>query len=565
VASAPSGASIAIAAGTYGPVTLDDETVKLWGRCPDMVTIDGGGNAAVTVHGGVDGTEIHGVALTGYVGLLQFGSTDVVLSQIWVHDTELEGIYLENEEGPASAVLRDSLVSDAQLLGVSAAGAEITVERSEVRGTTSVVADQLGYGVAAAVSPNDGATSHLTVDGSLIEGNQSVGVIADLAAPGSVSVTASVIRRQILDSTGASSGLYVTGEGEVSVTGSSFADDGGGLFVAASGLDVRDTTLRGSEGASVLMDVGAATVERSSVADYGAVGILLLADDAALDGVVVRDSVNSESSGGIGIQIQGRMDGTRLTHFDITQSLVSSTRDVGIVVLGGQGRIARTAVVDTAPRSDGTHGRGIQVQHVAETGLPSLVDVEEVSLMRNREGSLNIVASDVTVRASEIRDTGSNDAIASGRGIQIQDDPVGGRSSSAVISTTLVEQSHTAGIMVVDSSAEILSSVVRDTAPDESQNFGDGIAVLSLRGLAETAVSESRVIESDRVGLSVFGATVSLERTLLLCQAIDVAVESVLAFESSLTNGGDTWCGCPGPVGDCKLLSSDLAPPPPIE
>src|SRR4030095_13888620 len=64
---APSGGIVAIAAGTYvEDLRTLSRPVRLWGRCPSMVTLAGAGTASQTVlvRTLADGTEIHDLSIT---------------------------------------------------------------------------------------------------------------------------------------------------------------------------------------------------------------------------------------------------------------------------------------------------------------------------------------------------------------------------------------------------------------------------------------------------------------------------------------------------------------------
>src|SRR5262245_32104898 len=68
VAAAPTGALIAVAAGSYlEDVVIQGKAVRLWGKCPAEVELlgTGVGLAALFVREGASGTEVHGLAIGG--------------------------------------------------------------------------------------------------------------------------------------------------------------------------------------------------------------------------------------------------------------------------------------------------------------------------------------------------------------------------------------------------------------------------------------------------------------------------------------------------------------------
>ena len=90
VDAAADGALVAVAEGTYAePVLIQQRIVRLWGVCPSKVELNAPGEVnGVSITSGADGSEIHGIAVTGAdVGFGVLGSTDILLDRVWVHDT----------------------------------------------------------------------------------------------------------------------------------------------------------------------------------------------------------------------------------------------------------------------------------------------------------------------------------------------------------------------------------------------------------------------------------------------------------------------------------------------
>jgi hypothetical protein len=95
---------IAVAAGTYQEaVEIENKRLHLIGRCPGEVSVVGVDGPALFVADGASGTEIRGMALSGAsLGVLLSGSEDVVLDQVWIHDTGARGINAESTRGTTS-------------------------------------------------------------------------------------------------------------------------------------------------------------------------------------------------------------------------------------------------------------------------------------------------------------------------------------------------------------------------------------------------------------------------------------------------------------------------------
>ena len=84
ISAAEPGAIVAVAAGTYtADVVITGKPVRLWGRCPTLVTLVGSNpdGAAVSVDAGAAGSEIRGIAVTGAgIGIAITG--DVLLDAV---------------------------------------------------------------------------------------------------------------------------------------------------------------------------------------------------------------------------------------------------------------------------------------------------------------------------------------------------------------------------------------------------------------------------------------------------------------------------------------------------
>src|SRR5262249_54194451 len=113
IAHASAGSTIAVAAGTYlESLTLLSDHVRLWGRCPALVSIVSpvATTPAIVVLG-ADGAEIRDLAVTGpSIGIGVKNSVDVQIDRVWLHDLSERGILLQHTVGPNSAKLTRSLI-----------------------------------------------------------------------------------------------------------------------------------------------------------------------------------------------------------------------------------------------------------------------------------------------------------------------------------------------------------------------------------------------------------------------------------------------------------------------
>jgi hypothetical protein len=222
-----------------------------------------------------------------------------------------------------------------------------------------------------------------------------------------------------------------------------------------------------------------------------------------------------------------------------------------------------SAVRATSRDALGSSGRGVSVISALTSGLRAKLALESSLVEGNDELGMIISGSDATLESSVVRATVLNPTGQAARGIQVQDQPPFG---PAVFSfhASIVEQMPDAGIMVVDSTATITSSVVRDTVANVNGQFGDGLVVWSVGGAADLSVTATRVERSARAALATHGSHALLGGSVFACQAFDIDVESSQTRVATLENLGGLLCGCPEATDACKAVSAKLEPPPPL-
>ena len=104
IAAAQVGATIAVAAGSYGESVVIDKAVVVRGRCPIWWRCPAPGPATVQMLAG--GATVRGVAITGTVGV-GVATADASLEELWIHDTADVAVFVEG-----SATLRGVLTEE---------------------------------------------------------------------------------------------------------------------------------------------------------------------------------------------------------------------------------------------------------------------------------------------------------------------------------------------------------------------------------------------------------------------------------------------------------------------
>ncbi|RLB54519.1 MAG: hypothetical protein DRI90_20180, partial [Deltaproteobacteria bacterium] len=258
-----------------------------------------------------------------------------------------------------------------------------------------------------------------------------------------------------------------------------------------------------------------ATVRSSLMVQNHSVGLGVVAVDAIVEAVAVRDTACEVASGAFGRGIVAEINpetGSRAM-LQLAGSVVEGSHEVGVIVLGSEATISGTVIRDTLPRSiDGLFGRGLIVQLAAETST----------------------RSDVTV------------------------------------SQVLIEGSHEAGLYIAGADGTVEDTVVATTgAQNDTDLFGDGVIASTLftpGGVASTNLSLQRCLirDSARAGIASFGATIALANSALDCNPISLAGEPFLDQPFAISDSGGNACGCASETVLCQVLSTGLTPPDPL-
>ncbi len=361
-AAAPDGL-IAVAAGTYAEkVVIHNKPVRLWGVCPEQVTIEATGSsanycplAAVCILTDADGTEIGGIALrSAGTGITMSGSRDVLIDRVRVHDNANFGIDASSELGPTSLVVRDTLIERNNFIGLFLAGAEATVSASVVRTTLPRLSDQMfGRGISMQLFCLDTPTglecdpwawAKASITRSLIEQNHDYGL---LAAGSEVTLDSTVVRGTLPRASDQTRGRGVSVELSCVNT--------------PTGLQC-DPSLRAT-----------ATLTRSLIEQNHEVGLFVGSSDAVVDTTVVRATHPRPADGlsGAGIRIQVgcvetpegvQCDPAMQATASVTRSLIEQNHEIGLAVIGSIVTLDATVVRDTWPAAaDGLYGDGVSI------------------------------------------------------------------------------------------------------------------------------------------------------------------------------------------------------------
>lgn len=518
VTAASAGALVAVAAGSYDEnVTIAGKAVRLWGVCPDAVTVTGGAPATIFVGNSAHGTEIGGLTVTGSsIGIGVTGAVDVVVDRARVWNTGSRGINLEALLGETSVTVRDSLIEQSTEFGVFVSASAMTLERVVVR-DTGPAGLMLGRGVNAKNASQGAAAVHI-VD-SVVERTAAEGIYAASSA-------ATLERVVVRDCLGDGAGFRAADVGEPPTIAN----------VSHSLFELNHLT-----------------------------GIYAVASEVNLTGVVVRDTLprQSDLAGGRGLSLEvGSVA-------NVIGSVFERNTNISLFVGAATANLVGVAVRDTNPNaSDALGGRGINVENAIAGGMPSMATISGSLVERSFELSLAVLGSDAQIVGTLVRDNRLQvPSGLAGRGITIQASTSNGERSTATVVSSLIENSGDAGILVGGADATVDSVVVRETAGDGTGSFGDGVLVTSDLGATTLNLRGSAIENSVRAGLSTFSGHVTLADTTLSCQAFDIASETIpgSVLEPIVENLGGNACGCPAEPDACKTATAGIQPPSPLD
>jgi parallel beta helix pectate lyase-like protein len=325
-AAAAPGSLLALAEGYYEAYfDFAEKPVRIWGRCPARVTI---GNpdpsfGAVIMRTGMEGTELRGVAVTSAgPGVLVLGSTDVLLDAVWIHDTAAVGLKVSNQYGPSAVRVSGTLVERATEQGIDVDGAEATIASCAVRDTRPRMPDGgRGYGIQV-IDGVAGNRSLLTIEGTVVERNHDAGIVA---AGSDVTVNGTVVEDMLPLMSLQTGGHGIAMQRDISTS-------------QPSTLAISGSVVRRNFAAGVVVD--------------GSTGVI--------EATTVDDTKPQMADGGFGRAIGVQPTSGARPSLVLRDSILRHSLDGGIVLIGGDLEMTRSAIVDVAPlASSGEFGDGL--------------------------------------------------------------------------------------------------------------------------------------------------------------------------------------------------------------
>jgi len=410
MAAATPGATVAIAEGDYPEALVVEKPLTLWGRCPELVHVGAATTTAVTLGPPAGGATLRGMTVgPAATGIACDGAPAITLRELRIRQPTTNGIRLSDAAGPATATLQRVAIEE-----VTGTGLRLT-------GQSEVTADELYTTAAPTVDDSSGiramatttARPNLVLRQATLFGYRQAGIRL-AGADGDLALV--VLWRNTAEEPG-EYGLQVTDYQE-----------------QLPSVELRDSMIRGYRRFGIMVRGGEATIERTLFHDGRVYCEPANGADQALGSLSLRQSVvesarafglqswacnvdvaasvvrevaphTAEEDGGLGVIHANRFldpGGQGLVEggsFTMTDSLVSQTHEVGILLVSGTATVSHCHVVDTLPRNGGLFGDGI-----AALGMiaPGALVVRDSLVQDNVRAGIASFSAQVTVGGTQL-------------------------------------------------------------------------------------------------------------------------------------------------------------------
>ncbi len=478
VAAAPSGALIAVEAGSYAGALALRRPVTVVGRCAEQVVIHGpAGTAGLEVSAA--GVAVRGVTITGFRwGVVGLRGSALTLTAARVEANREIGVGLQDR-------------------------ASVRVTDSVIRGTLPAASGAWGFGVLVGL----GAT--LTLERSAVVQNLRTGVM--VSDPGSsASLRNSIVRDTQAGAEGEDGeGVFVEKGGSVELSSSTVVGNRNhGVACLACTLDMTDTVVRDTaagtplpSGQGVQVDQGgrASLTRVSLAANHGSALHVSGGSEVELTEGVVRDTASDRDRPPSGASVKdpsSRLVGHR------TAWVENQGKHLAIE-LGATAALDRCLLARNRPISAGDDDRGVNVLDGAELTLDhSAVLATHGIAITVLETQQAQPSARVTLSHSLVRQTLPLLNGSRGEGLAVQ----GGR---AEVLDSVIADSQEVGAFALGatSALRLERAIVERTSAAAGGSYGIGVA-----GTQDSAIwlLDTEVRASEHVGIATAGGSVLL-------------------------------------------------------
>lgn len=332
----------------------------------------------------------------------------------------------------------------------------------------------------------------------------------------------------------------------------------GGVYIANGGpgasATLRESVIERATGAGATAGSGELVIERSLIRDTRA--------DTRKDwGYGVR----SERFGPVDkpSEVRGRVT--------MRRSWIDHNKTGGALAQGSDLTLEGSAITEVGARpKDGAGGEG--VIGLSFHGAP-MVQVAQSYIARSRTAGIAVYGGELSIDRTTIEEILENDSGMLGVGVLARPsgpDVSPPLSAKLTMSASAIDNVRYVGVLILGAEATLSSTSIRDVAARSSDAaFGDGIGLAGFPGNGG-AILETRLTATDvlvmraaRAGITVGGASLSLERSRLSCNTVDLDVEPFIARDVGqpfkLEDRGGNACGCAS-LAACAARTDGLEP-----
>ena len=545
VNSVPEGAYVLVGEGVYSGQILIDKSIHIIGACSSTVVLTGVCDLVNVANGkvpsaGIAIVDTHDVELAGLtvaapaagvavvnskevvlkdvdvvgsvgVGLFASGGAQVRLERVWLHDTlagdgpGLDGLGIWLTKGAAVEAER-SLIEAVLGSGVYASDSGTTVGLTDtsIRATGTNANGYGGYGLRVKFNAVG------TLERTVLEDNCSAGAFA--ASKAGLSLSQSVIRgTKPGDANWLGLGIGAIGGSTVQVSQCMLEDNAAsGISIGQSGTQAlveRSVVRAGSEatlGDGVSVELGATVVLNGSAVE-GCTKVGVISLDAGSKVIMAGTVVRDIKAGTVNDSAGvAAFNGGAL---ELSGCVVEETVGIGVTAIGPESivEIEDSVVRNTVPAQ---HGEAVGVQ----AGLGGSLTLDRMLLEGNAHIAVGIYheASSATIQRTIIADSVPDATGEFGLGMQVSEQGV------VTVSHSLLSGNSDSGIGVFHEGtfAKVIGVVVRNTLPTAENRFGRGVRA----GGGSTTVLRDCVIEGNAdVGVAAFekGTQIDIANTLV--------------------------------------------------
>jgi len=300
---------------------------------------------------------------------------------------------------------------------------------------------------------------------------------------------------------------------DATIAGVGVTGPGQGLSVTDARVTARHVWVHDTGKPGVGVDrsakTGALVLSDSLVESCAYAGVAVFGASVELTKSSVRDTKLLSGAGGPGVL--GQKTGTVIATLVVRGSVIERNREVGVGVAGGSVTVEDSVVRDTGPMANGTVGTGVLASFDKATKTAPTLVVRGSLVASNLEIGISQTNGLGTIERTVVR--GTRGAPKRTRyGVGIQADP----GTTMTIRESVIEDNRHLGIAVFAATASIERTIVRGTRSADATVGGVGIGLNEVDGVPSAAtILQSLVVDNQSAGVMFGEGTFSITSSVV--------------------------------------------------